>query len=124
MSSSEHMSKYLYFKSSEFKSNREFASWIHQELRKAGEVVGEPVDNEYMYVIPVTRGVAKVNVYLGKNEEQSSPPLWQIWPEHKVGFIKKLFSKPSSDVEQHYKSLLFRLVNSIDGVSDVEWSDI
>ncbi|WP_139306390.1 hypothetical protein [Methylomonas sp. LWB] len=118
------MSKYLYFKTAKFESNQDFANWLHQELCRAGEVAGVPINDEFMFVIPVTRGTGKGEIYLGKNEEQSNPPLWQVWFENKVGFFKKLFLKPSTDNEQHYKNLLFRLVGSIDGVSNVEWSDI
>jgi hypothetical protein len=118
------MGKYLYFRSDSFKSNRDFATWLHQELCDAGEAAGTPIDQEYMFVIPINWDGNQVEIYLGRNDEECSPPLWQVWSEQKVSIFRRLFSKPDSGVEQHFQSLLVTLVSKLDGASNIEWSDI
>lgn len=118
------MRKYLYFKTGKFQSNQELAEWFYKELLDSGESVGEPLDENYMVVIPVKREGELINIYMGRNDEECAPPLWQVWPELKVGIIKQLFGNYDLEHEECMRKIIERLVSKVEGVSDVEWSDI
>ena len=118
------MSKYLYFKTDKFKSNENFASWLHSELLESGETPAAAIDNDYMFIIPVKRNGELINIYLGKNDEECTPPMWQAWAELKVGKLRSIFKKPDMQQEEALSKKLGEIVSKIDGVTDVEWSSI
>jgi hypothetical protein len=111
----------LYFKSSSFKSNRDLAGFVFDKLKEYGLNPAEPKNEEFMYVIETTIDEARVIFYLGKNDEESEPALWQIWPEQSIPFFKRIFGKVSRAPEQKAKSYLEEIIHNIQGVSAVEW---
>ena len=118
------MSKYLYFASSRFASNKDIAHWMSQELMNKGITVGESMDNDYMFIIPIKIERASLNIYVGKNDEDCDPPLWQAWPEMKIGLFKKLVGAVDRTAQEKTCSILSDIVGNLDGVSSVEWSNI
>lgn len=112
----------LYFKSSNFKSNKDLASFIFVKFKEFGLNPTEPQNEEFMYVIETTIEEECVFFYMGKNDEPSEPALWQIWPEQSIPFFKRIFGKVSKEAEQKAKSYLEEIIHSIQGVSAVEWS--
>ncbi len=58
---------------------------------------------------------------MGKNDEHSEPTLWQIWPEQRIPFLKRLFGKSNREGERLASSHLEQIVKDIQGVSAVEW---
>lgn len=111
----------LYFKSSNFNSNAELANFIFGELNSLGFKPSTPLSEEFMFVIETYIENELVYFYMGKNDEDTKPALWQIWPEQKISFFKKVFGKNRKNVEQLAKSHLEKIINNIEGVSAVEW---
>ncbi|WNO10623.1 hypothetical protein [Teredinibacter sp. KSP-S5-2] len=115
------MSLNLYFKSDEFETNKGLADYLYEELKKSGVSVSSPEIDEYMCIIESSINGEVVHIYMGKNEEESSPVLWQVWPEQVVPIMKRLFGKTDRAPEEKAKQLLENVVNHIPGVSSVEW---
>lgn len=112
----------LYLKTDKFSTNKEMVEYFAGKLSDKGVSVGEFIDEDYMFIfIGVIDGVP-VNFYMGKNDEETHPPLWQIWPQQKVSFFNKLFGKPNLEPEEKAKSLLEEIANQIPGVQNVEWA--
>jgi hypothetical protein len=63
------MSLNLYFKTDEFKSNKELATYFFNELRREGLSVKEPEYEDYMYTIQSSLDGENINIYMGKNDE-------------------------------------------------------
>ena len=118
------MDKYLYFKSASFESNKELATWFLSELNARGVESQEPLDEDYMYVIPSTIDNELVLFYLGKSDEVSTPTLWQIWPEEKAPFFKKTFGKVDYSSEEKARNTLREIVENFEGAKDLEWDSI
>ena len=116
------MSLNLYMKTDKFSSNKGMAEYFKNELAKNGLNLSEPCDEEYMYSLQSEVDGVVVIFYMGKNDEESSPSLWQIWPQQKIPLLKKLFGKPDREPEKKAKLLLEKIANEIDGVQDVEWA--
>jgi len=107
------LSNYLYFKSDRFSSNREFADWSHSGLTKLGVSLRAPIDENFMFCLPASIEGEEVTFYLGKNDEESTPPLWQIWPEQKVSFLKKIMGKANYSAQDKAKEYLNQLVDNL-----------
>jgi hypothetical protein len=118
------MDKYLYFKSASFESNKELATWFLAELNARGVESQELLDEDYMYVIPSTIDDELVSFYLGKSDEMSTPTLWQIWPEQKAPFFKKIFDKVDYSAEEKALNILREIVENFEGAKDIEWDSI
>lgn len=118
------MDKYLYFRTNRFNSNKELAEWFQSELNKNNVATGELIDEDYMFVIEAKFDDASVNFYLGRNDEDASPPIWQIWPEQKVGFVKKILGKANMGPEESARKLLSNIINNATDVSDIEWDSV
>ncbi|WP_102798384.1 hypothetical protein [Bowmanella denitrificans] len=116
------MSLNLYMKTDKFKTNKEMADYFYGEFSKRGFKPGSPENEDYMYAIESVIDGEAVTFYLGKNDEASIPPLWQIWPEQKVSFLKRLFGKPDRAPEEKAKRVLEEIVKEIEGVQAVEWA--
>ncbi|MCG7537282.1 hypothetical protein [Pseudoalteromonas sp. OOF1S-7] len=115
------MNQNLYFQTNKFDSSKELAEYMYSELEKLGFEPDEPIDSEYMFSIVANVNGVTVDIFMGKNDEETEIPLWQIWPEQRVPFLKKLFGKADRTVETKVKGKLETIVKSIDGVSAVEW---
>ena len=111
----------LYFRSSNFNSNKALAKYIFNELASLGLNPAEPQNEDFMYIIEATIENEKVIFYMGRNDELSDPPLWQIWPEQKVPLFKRIFGKVNNSPETAAKALIEKIVGNISGVADVEW---
>ncbi|WP_115717914.1 hypothetical protein [Gallaecimonas mangrovi] len=116
------MSLNLYMKTDKFQSNKGMAEFFHAELTRRGFELSAPEHEDYMYSIESTIDGEVVIFYMGKNDEESSPPLWQVWPEQRIPFLKKLFGKPNKEPEKKAKQSLEEIVNNIEGVDCVEWA--
>ena len=115
------MSDNLYFKSAKFESNKSLAEYVFTELKKSNLNPSSPVDSGYMFSISTSIDNVMVDLHLGKNDEESEIPLWQIWPEQRVPFIKKFFGKVDKSPELEAKKIVESIVKNIKGVTDVEW---
>ena len=115
------MSDNLYFKTDYFDSNKSLANFIYTELEKLGYQPEKPQDQDYMYSITAYIEDVAIDFYMGKNDEESEPRLWQIWPEQRVSILKKIFSKVDKQPELLSRTKLETIVNNINGVIDVEW---
>jgi hypothetical protein len=111
----------LYMKTARFNSNRELAEYFHKELARRGCEPGDPEGHEYMYSISISIDGEAINLYMGKNDEETSPPLWQIWPEQRVSLLKKLFGTRDKSVEEKAKKVLEEIAREIEGVEGIEW---
>lgn len=111
----------LYFKSAIFKSNQSLAEYVFAELKKSNLNPNSPVNNDYMFSISMYIGDIMVDLYLGKSDEKSETPLWQIWPEQRVSFIKKYFGRVDKSPELEARKIVENIVKNIDSVTDVEW---
>lgn len=116
------MSKNLYFKTDNFKSNEDIASFFFDQLSAKGLVLEKPIDAGFMCSIVTKIDDEKVVFYMGKNDEPSTPPLWQVWPEQKASIFKEIFGKVDRTPENKAKSLLEEIVQGADGVTDIEWA--
>ncbi|MGF1767078.1 hypothetical protein L4D06_06795 [Enterovibrio makurazakiensis] len=56
---------------------------------------------------------------MGKNDEPSAPPLWQVLPEQKILLLKGLFGKAARTSEDKAKALLEDIVQNIHGAKDI-----
>ena len=112
----------LYLKSDSFQSSKDLANYFRSELIKKGLEVSVPIDNDYMFSFQTQIKDKTVCFYMGKNDEQCSPPLWQIWPEQKVPFFERIFGKPDRHAEDYAKVLLEEIAQNINGVDGVEWA--
>lgn len=115
------MSDILYFKSATFSSNKEFAVFLFDELNKAGFSPEHPEDQDYMFVIKGYSGEQVINFYLGRNDEDSSPPLWQVWPEQQLSFFKKIFGNVDKAPELLVREKLESIVRNIEDATGIEW---
>jgi hypothetical protein len=115
------MNQNLYFQTNKFDSSKELADYVYSELTKLSLDSSEPVDSGYMFSIEANVDGIFVDIFMGKNDEKTQIPLWQIWPEQRVPFLKKLFGKVDRTAELKVKSKLEKIVKSINGVSAVEW---
>jgi len=115
------MNQSLYFKTEKFDSSKALAEYVHSELKKLSFNPQEPIDSDYMYTIETNIKGNFVDIYMGKNDEETVVPLWQIWPEQRVPFLKKIFGKTDKSVEFKVKEQLETIIKNIDGVSAVEW---
>lgn len=111
----------LYFKSASFDSNQSLSEYVFSELKKANMNPESPIDSDYMFSIALNINNVVVDLYLGKNDEESETPLWQIWPEQKVSFFAKVFKKVDKSPELNAKEVIEKIVSNIEGVTDVEW---
>jgi len=115
------MNQNLYFKTSKFGSPKELADYVYSELSKLSLAPNEPIDSDYMFSIAAHMDEVVVDIFMGKNDEETEIPLWQIWPEQRVPFLQKLFGKVDRTAELKVKDNLESIVKSIEGVSSVEW---
>lgn len=115
------MSDNLYFKSAKFESNKSLAEYVFTELKKSNLNPDYPIDSDYMFSISMNIDDIMVDLYLGKNDEESETPLWQIWPEQRVPFIKKFFGKVDKSPELEARKIVENIVKNIEDVTDVEW---
>lgn len=115
------MNQNLYFKTNEFGSAKELASYVHTELQKLNFAPKDPIDSDYMFSIEIEIDGVKLDIYLGKNDEETDIPLWQIWPEQRVSLLKRIFGKVDKSAEIRVKSGLESIISNIRGVIDVEW---
>ncbi|MBU2709204.1 hypothetical protein KCM76_24625 [Zooshikella marina] len=118
------MNKCLYFQSAAFSSNPEFAAWLVSELEKSGYVIEKVADEGYMCVISAAKEKNKISFFLGKSNEPTKPPTWQVWPEAKTALISRILGKNSSHVVEVAKANLHAIISSKTGVSNIEWSNI
>jgi len=115
------MNQNLYFKTTKFDSSSALAEYVFSELKKYNLSPQEPVNSDYMFSIETKVEDTYVHIYMGKNDEVSDIPLWQIWPEQRVSFICKIFGKVDKSPELLVKDKLESIVKNIDGVSAIEW---
>ncbi len=115
------MSLNLYFKTDKFRTNKSLALYVYDELESFGFSLKKPENDDYMYSIEASMEGEVIYFYMGKNDEDSQPPLWQIWPEQSIPIFKRIFGKPNREPEAKAKSALEVIVNKIEGVSSVEW---
>ena len=111
----------LYFKSAMFKSNKSLAEYVFSELKKLNFNPESPIDSDYMFSIAMNIDGVMVDVYLGKNDEESETPLWQIWPEQRISFFKKFFGKVNKSPELKARQVIENIAKNIEGVTDVAW---
>lgn len=116
------MNKNLYFKTNQFNCNIELAEYVYAELGKAGIDAQKPACEDFMCSIEIDIESTKVVLYMGKNDEDVTPSLWQIWPEQQVPFFKRLLRKGGNDAEITAAQILERIVTTMHGVSSVEWA--
>lgn len=115
------MSENLYFKSTRFSSNKALANYFHEKFKAIGFAPETPIDEDYMFIIPTKIDGEAVNFYLGKNDEDSNPPLWQIWLAIEASFFRKILGKVKKTAERKARTKVEEIVKRIDGVSNVEW---
>ncbi|MBQ4810266.1 hypothetical protein J8M20_02915 [Pseudoalteromonas luteoviolacea] len=115
------MNQNLYFKTRKFDSARQLSNYMYLMLKNLSLEPEQPVDSEYMFIISTKFKGTKIDIFMGKNDEESDIPLWQIWAEERVSLFKKMFSKPNEEIEILLRAKLELLVKSIDDVSSVEW---
>lgn len=115
------MNQNLYFKTNEFGSAKELASYVYTELQKLNFVPKDPIDSDYMFSIEIEIDGVKLDIYLGKNDEETDIPLWQIWPEQRVSLFKRIFGNVDKSSETRVKGELETIISNIKGVSGVEW---
>ncbi|WP_441004592.1 hypothetical protein [Pseudocolwellia agarivorans] len=115
------MNQNLYFKTDKFDSSKILAEYVYSELKKLSFNPQEPIDSDYMYSIEINVEGDFVDIFMGKNDEVTVVPLWQIWPEQRVPFLKKIFGKADRSAEFKVKEQLETIIKNIDGVSAVEW---
>lgn len=115
------MNQNLYFKTSKFNSTHQLADYVYSALQRLGFEPDQPIDSEYVFIIYSKFNGTEVDIFLGKNDEESDIPLWQIWAQQRVSLFKRLFSKPNQEIEMLVSAKLEMLVKNIDGVSSVEW---
>jgi hypothetical protein len=115
------MNQNLYFQTSKFDSSEELAEYVCSECTKLNLNPSKPIDSDYMFSFETNLDGMIVDIFMGKNDEETDTPLWQIWPEQRVPFLKKLFGKADRTAESKVKEKLEAIVKSIDGVSAVEW---
>ena len=115
------MNQNLYFKTNEFGSAKELACYVHTELQKLNFAPKKPIDSDYMFSIEIESDGVKLDIYLGKNDEETDIPLWQIWPEQRVSMLKRIFGSVDKSAETRVKFELETIISNIQGVSDVEW---
>ncbi|GHA13950.1 hypothetical protein GCM10008090_24660 [Arenicella chitinivorans] len=116
------MSLNLYLKTDKFKNNMGMLMYFRDELSKLGYKLGSPVDEDCMCSIECIIDNEVITLFMGKNDEESSPPIWQIWPEQNVSILKKLFSKADKAPEVKAKALIEQIAQGIAGVDGVEWA--
>ena len=115
------MNQNLYFKTNDFGSGKELASYVYTELQKLNFAPKDPIDSDYMSSIEIEIEGVKLDIYLGKNDEETDIPLWQIWPEQRVSLLKRIFGNADRSAETRVKGELETIISKIRGVSDVEW---
>ena len=115
------MNQNLYFKTDKFDSSKTLAEYVYSELKKLSFNPQEPIDSDYMYSIEINVEGDFVDIFMGKNDEETVVPLWQTWPEQRVPFLKKIFGKADRSAEFKVKEQLETIIKNIDGVSAVEW---
>lgn len=115
------MSDNLYFKSAMFKSNKSLAEYVFSELKKLNFNPESPIDSDYMFSIAMNIDGVMVDVYLGKNDEESETPLWQIWPEQRISFLRSFFGKVNKSPELKARQVIENIAKNIEGVTDVAW---
>jgi hypothetical protein len=111
----------LYFKSAMFKSNKSLAEYVFSELKQLKFNPESPIESDYMFSITMNIDGVMVDLYLGKNDEESETPLWQIWPEQRISFFKKLFGNVDKSPELKARQVIENIAKNIEGVTDVEW---
>lgn len=116
------MSDNLYFKSTKFESNKSLSDYVFSELKSLDLEPEPPIDSDYMFSIGLNIDGAIIDIFLGKNDEESEISIWQIWPEQRISFFKKLFRKIDISPERKARNIVEKIVKNIEGVSDVEWS--
>ena len=112
----------LYMKTDRFNFNKGMAEYFQNKLSKKGLKIGTPTDEDYMYSLEAAIDGEVVIFYMGKNDEASSPLLWQIWPQQKIPLLKKLFGKPNREPEEKAKRILEEIANEIEGAQGVAWA--
>lgn len=117
------MSDYLYLKTDLFKSNKDMALYYANELKTFDIPVDKVVDLFYMYTFRAMIEGQTIHFYMGKNEQKCTPPLWQIWPEHKASLIKKLMGKIDPAPHNAARKLLEQITDQVPGASEVQWSN-
>jgi len=115
------MNNALYFKSSQFSSNQDLADYFFDEFNKLKYHPKDPVDSDFMHIISTNIDGMRINFYMGKNDEDTEPPLWQIWPEQKNSYFSKLFGKVNMEPTEKAQKAIEIIVNNISGVTGIKW---
>ncbi|TQF70124.1 hypothetical protein [Pseudoalteromonas luteoviolacea] len=115
------MNQNLYFKTSKFDSARQLSGYVYSQLQHLSFETEKPIESEYMFTINSKFNGTDIDIFMGKNDEESDIPLWQIWAEQRVSLFKKLFSKHDEEIEMLVREKLEILVKSIHDASSVEW---
>jgi len=111
----------LYFKSSQFSSNKDLADYFLKEFTKLGFHPEDPIDSDFMYIISTQIDDIRINFYLGKNDEESEPSLWQIWPEQKTSVFSKLLGKVNMEPTEKAQNAIELIVKDIDDATGIKW---
>lgn len=115
------MSLNIYFQTDLFDSNRGMADYFAKALTEKGVLVSRPQEEDFMFYFDSTIDGETVTFYMGKNDEELTPPLWQIWPEQKISLFKRLLGRENRVPEEKAKILLEEITIQIDGVQGLEW---
>ncbi|MCE2028697.1 hypothetical protein [Sessilibacter corallicola] len=116
------MTKYLYLKTDEFSSNEDMANYFVAKLSEKGLKLEKPIDAGFMCSVVSRIDDERVVFYMGRNQEPSSPALWQIWPEQKIPFFKVVFGKANRTPEDKARMILEEVVHAIESASDIGWA--
>ncbi|KID56544.1 hypothetical protein JF50_11405 [Pseudoalteromonas luteoviolacea] len=103
------MNQNLYFQTNNFDSSNELANYVHTELLKLGISASKPIDSDYMFSTELNLDGVTVDVFMGKNDEDTEIPLWQIWPEQRFPFLKKIYGNANKTAELKVKNKIERL---------------
>ncbi|WP_417354492.1 hypothetical protein [Gallaecimonas pentaromativorans] len=115
--------RYLYLQTADFADNNAFAQWLLGALEKEGVTTGNVTDEDFMQVVEANVAGMPVSFYLGKTEDDTTPPTWLVWPQQQWSWLSRLLGKANYDAEAEAQALLEKAASSAGSFTHIEWGD-
>ena len=102
----------------------DLASWVVARLRAADITVGEPIAEDWGWVVEVRQSDRSFSIACGNVDGEDDQ--WLLWMEpEKTGFVRRLIGKPNDGPGGDARSDLLRRIDQWlreeASVSDIEW---
>lgn len=100
-------------------------AWLSEELMKAGVTVdGDPGQEDFgWYMSFGLNSESYCLVCANRNGDEDDPPMWIMWIEKNVGFLKSIFGQREKSISADAVSLVDKVLKASDKIRNVRWHE-